>query len=144
MSKANWIWQPHAGHFILGDKCKFVLNTYLGNGYLVSTVGELWNERGVREIHAKIRDPVWHMENNELLGDRYDAEYFKRFGYEDLGYERQYETMVFKARKSAPNIECCEYEMVSGDNVDFDGYKTAGDARRGHMEMCQKWSRKRK
>lgn len=41
MSKDKWIWMPHAGHFICGHKCRFKLNTYV-NGYIVSTVGELY------------------------------------------------------------------------------------------------------
>ena len=41
----TWIWQPHAGHYILGHKCRFRLNTYV-NGYIISTVGELPLEDG--------------------------------------------------------------------------------------------------
>lgn len=40
MKKENWIWMPHAGHFICGSRCEFKLNTYVG-GYIVSTVGEM-------------------------------------------------------------------------------------------------------
>lgn len=36
------IYMPHAGHFILGHRCAFKLNTYV-NGYIISTVGELLN-----------------------------------------------------------------------------------------------------
>jgi hypothetical protein len=36
----DWIWMPHAGHFICGHLCEFKLNTYV-NGYIISTVGEL-------------------------------------------------------------------------------------------------------
>ena len=39
MSADKWIWMGHAGHFILGHKCRFHLSTYV-NGYIVSTVGE--------------------------------------------------------------------------------------------------------
>jgi hypothetical protein len=144
MAKQDWVWQPHAGHFILGDKCKFVLNTYLGNGYLVSTVGELWNDRDVRRIHASIHDPDWHRDNDRLKGDTYDSAYFKRFGFDDLGVNRKYETMVFKARVAKEDdCDSCQYVIESGHNEDFDGYETGFQARNGHMEMCKKWSRKR-
>ncbi len=33
-------WMGHAGHFIMGDKCRFRLNTHV-NGYVISTIGEL-------------------------------------------------------------------------------------------------------
>lgn len=39
MKKMNWIWMPHAGHFIGGHRCSFKLNTCVGE-YIVSTVGE--------------------------------------------------------------------------------------------------------
>lgn len=147
MSRADWIWMPHAGHLIVGSKCQFHMNTYLGNGYLVSTVGEYWPERGSRDIHAKIYDPHWYQENMHLKGDMYDAAYMKRFGFEEIGAARKYETMVFRAKKATDRQEgwdCCPWEMISGDNQDFDGYNTATDAYLGHLEMCQKWARKRK
>ncbi len=145
MSKARWIWQPHAGHFILGDKCKFVLNTYLGNGYLVSTVGELWNEEAVRRIHAEVHNPAWYEAFKHEKGDTFDRKYFKEFGYEALGFDRLYETMVFKAIPLSDD-ECggCEYGIESGSNLDFAGYKTAKEAREGHLAMCAIWDRKRK
>ena len=142
MARKDWTWQPHAGHFILGDKCIYHLNTYLGNGYMVSTIGELWNDRSAREIHAKVHDIDWHLKNNKLKGDSYDRAYFKRFGYQDIGYQRKYETMVFRAKKSSPLVECCEYEMESATNLDFDSYNDAKEANIGHMNMCKKWSRK--
>jgi hypothetical protein len=39
MHKADWIWMPHAGHFICADRCQFRLNTYVGE-FIVSTAGE--------------------------------------------------------------------------------------------------------
>lgn len=140
MSKKEWTWQPHAGHFILGDKCQFTFNTYLGNGYLVSTIGELWNEESVRRIHAKIHNPSWYIENNSLEGDNFDREYMKEFGFEDIGFKRKYETMVFRAKKS--KHDCCPYEMQSADNVDFNAYNSPREAREGHMRLCKKWSKK--
>lgn len=39
MSREDWIWMPHPGHFIGGFECRFRLNTKVGN-VIVSTVGE--------------------------------------------------------------------------------------------------------
>ena len=75
---------PHAGHFILGRECQFRLNTYVGK-YIVSTVGELWNDRQIREIHASVFDPEWLKKNKHLKGDYFDAAYFKEFGFEKIG-----------------------------------------------------------
>lgn len=143
MRKGNWTWMPHAGHYILGDRCRFVLNTHVG-GYIVSTIGELQQDEIIKRIHAETHDQVygtkWYAENKQLRGDNFAAAYFKEYGWGDLGAgERKYETMVFKAKKS--NVGCCPFEMVSGEDVDFVGYESAEDARKGHMELCEKWSK---
>lgn len=140
MKKADWVWMPHAGHFILGDRCRFHLNTYVGN-HIISTVGELWSERAVREIHAKIDDPQWLMKNNYLLGDDFDRAYMKKFGFEEVGCGRKYETMVFRSKKS--EHKCCPYVMSSPSNIDFAGYNSGEDAVLGHMKFCNKWANRR-
>lgn len=71
MKKENWIWMPHSGHFICGERCLFRLNTYVGK-FIVSTIGELM-----------------------LMYNSTDNKY-----YENIGNGRKFETMVFKARKS--------------------------------------------
>lgn len=135
----KWIWMPHAGHFILGSCCRFHLSTYV-NGYIVSTVGELWNERGVREIHAGVFDRIWLTANRHLRGDYFDHAYFKRFGYEEIGCDRKYETMVFKAKKSKQ--KCCPYQMTTGEK-DFQGYNSPEGAYLGHLKMCRKYNNKK-
>jgi len=139
MKKDKWIEMGHAGHFCLSHKCRFHLNTYVGK-YIVSTVGELWPERVAREIHAKVYDPDWLINNKHLLGDMFDSVYFKRFGFEDIGLGRKYETMVFMAKKS--EHKCCPWEIEVPKAVDSGSYNTAEDAHRGHLELCEKWSRK--
>lgn len=146
MKKQDWVWMPHAGHFILADKCRFVLNTYVGD-YIVSTIGELWGDQSARRIHASVHDDVykttWYAENHLKKGDDFDAAYMKEYGFEDLGAgERKYETMVFKAGKSG--VGCCPYEMVSGQDVDFRGWEKPENARKGHMELCELWASKPK
>lgn len=136
---------PHAAHFIAASKCRFHLATYVGD-YIVSTVGEYWPERSVREIHARIHDLRWLADHEHLLGDAFDHAYMNRFGYEDIGADRTYETMVFKAKKSEendPDYQCCPYSIIVQEEVDFDGYKTATDAYKGHLALCNKWSNKK-
>lgn len=137
----NWIWMPHAGHLCVGQDCRFHLATCVGK-YLVSTVGEYWPSRGVREIHAKIHDPQWLAENFSRKGDDFDHAYMKRFGYETIGCDRKYETMVFKAKKSKEKNSCCPWRMANGSELDMCGYNKPEDAYAGHMKLCKKWSKK--
>lgn len=138
MKKDKWIWMPHAGHFICASKCQFHLNTYVGK-YIVSTVGELWNERCVREIHAKVYDPEWLLENRHLKGDDFDYAYMKKFGFEEIGCDRKYETMVFVAKKSGN--KCCPYHIDVSKQVDFNSYNKPEDAHEGHLKLCNKWAK---
>lgn len=133
MNRERWVWQGHAGHFIAAHLCRFKLNTYLGNGYLVSTVGEYVPERSTRECIASSREV-----EIEGKGDLWDLNYHKQFGFEEIGYGRKYETMVFKAKESTE--ECCLWEVADYGNIDFEPYNTAKDARLGHTIMCEKWS----
>ncbi len=141
MKKQNWIFMPHAGHLIVGDMCQFRLNTYVGK-YIVSTVGEYWPDRIIREIYAKVYDPQWYEENKHLRGDEFDFEYLKKFGYMKIsaGKDSIYETMVFKARKS--KNKCCPYEINLNFEKDCRRYATDAEAVKGHYEMCEKWSKK--
>lgn len=135
MKKENWIWMPHPAHFICSPECRFVLATYVGK-YIVSTVGELWPCKEVRAIKARVR-------GIEIAGkgDAWDADYFNKIGYDTLGYDRLYETMVFKAEKSKKD-PCCPWKIVSGSCIDFHPYNKPKDAREGHMRLCLKWSKK--
>ena len=142
MKKDKWIWMPHSAHLIVGDKCQFHLATYVGK-YIVSTVGEYWNERLVREIHAEIVDKEWLSKNKHLKGDEFDSVYFKRFGFEEIGCDRKYETMVFKAEKrKGKEWQCCPFKIIVEENVDMKGYNDAVSATKGHMKLCDKWSKK--
>jgi len=40
MNKEDWVWMPHAAHFICGHRCQFKLATCVGD-FIVSTVGEM-------------------------------------------------------------------------------------------------------
>ena len=65
----------------------------------------------------------------------------EKIGYEELGYKRLYETMVFKAKKS--DHKCCPYTASDWMEEDMVGYNTAEDAYKGHLKMCRKWSNKK-
>ena len=61
----------------------------------------------------------------------------EKFGFEEIGYNRKYETIVFRAKKS--ENKCCPFKMMSGEK-DMEGYNTADDAYLGHLKMCKKWA----
>lgn len=125
---------PHPGHFICASDCRFHLNTYVG-GYIVSTVGELLPDSGSWDIYAKTKNIVL-----EGMGDARRADFINRVGYVDIGYDRKYETMVFKAMKSTRI--CCPWKMTA-DEQDFLGYNDADAAFKGHMKLCLKWSKRK-
>lgn len=133
-------WFGHAAHFICGRDCQFHLAT-LVNGYLVSTVGEYWPDRLVREIHAESHDRGWLAENRHLRGDVFDAAYMTRFGYERIGWDRTYETMVFEAGQPCLGVCNCGLPSINGSELDFAGYNDAGAATEGHMAMVAKYRR---
>lgn len=135
-TKDEWIWMPHAGHFAAADYCRFKLNTYLGNGYLVSTVGEWFPDSAVREIFASVDNITL-----EGKGDAREDDYMRKMGFHDLGYNRKYETMVFAAKKADDEHVCCPYRIDSYEERDMEGYNDSNQAYLGHMMMCEKWSR---
>ncbi len=142
VDKSLWVWMPHPAHFICSRDCKFHLATYVprpdgGIGVIVSTVGEYLPDSAVREIFAQSRGIAL-----EGKGDARYADYMQKIGYEDLGWKRKYETMVFRAkrREDAEDARCCPWEIESGRDIDMEGYNTAGDAYAGHMTLCEKWA----
>jgi hypothetical protein len=139
--RAEWEWFGHAGHFICARWCQFHLCTKVG-GFLVSTVGEYWPDRTVREIHARCTDPQWLDENRNLKGDYFDSAYMKRFGFKEIGCDRKYETMVFKAGARCAAIDCgCGLPSINGSALETGCYNDAGAAARGHFELCEKAAR---
>jgi len=121
------IYMPHSGHFICSQWCNFFLNTYV-NGYIISTVGEYVPDSDVRRILRKSRN----MET-DLIGD----EEREDFGFEDIGYKRKYETMVFHAKPS--ESKCCPFEVSDHSGIDFEGYNDPGEAYEGHLRMVNKY-----
>ena len=111
MPRSDWKWFGNAGYLIVGHMCRFHLCTQVG-GYLISTVGQYWPERPSREIHASVYDPEWLSRNRHRQGDDFDHAYMKRFGYEEIGCGRTFETMVFRAGPIC-KCGCEEYEEVA-------------------------------
>jgi hypothetical protein len=109
-------------------------------GYVVSTVGEYLPDAPVREIIARSHGVVL-----EGMGDDRLADYMKKVGFEDIGVDRKYESMVFKAVRApyGPGMKCCPWRQMSGSSVDFADYNCPEEARNGHMKLCLKWSRKK-
>lgn len=133
---SDWKWYGKSGHFICGEDCRFHLCTLVGE-FLVSTVGEYLPDSSVRDILASSRGTPL-----EGKGDNRRADWMRKFGYEDIGYDCKYETMVFRA---GPACKCgCEQPtLASGHDLDFTAYNKAGDAARGHYAMCEKWAAKK-
>lgn len=132
----DWRWFGNAGHFICARWCQFHLCTQVGR-WLVSTVGEYVPDEAIREIHCQVRNiPL------EGCGDARLADYMKKVGFQEIGYGRTYETMVFRAGTpcKAPSCDCMLPE-IDGSELDSDGYNSAGDATAGHYKPCEKWSK---
>jgi len=59
---------------------------------------------------------------------------------EEIGYERTYETMVFRVKGRCP---CgCGLPTIIPTELDFAGYNDAKAARLGHMKLCRAWAKK--
>ena len=109
----------------------------------MSTVGQLWLDRLSREIHARVHDSEWLNKNKHLRGDDFDYAYMKKFGFETIGCDRIFETMVFEAGKPCAGKECdCGLPAVMGSDLDFKSYNDTGAATKGHMRLCKKWAKK--
>lgn len=134
MQKSEWTWMPHAGHLIVSNDCRFRLNTCVGE-FIVSTVGEYFPDAGVREILAESRGV-------KLVGrgDERRADYMRKIGFEDIGCDRKYETMVFFSEPSGEG--CCPHTPRNYRELDCRGYNSAADATKGHLELCEEWSSK--
>ena len=141
MTPTTWEWFGHAGHLIVGQDCRFHLCTLVGR-YLVSTVGEYLPDSNVRETLAGCRGITL-----EGQGDARRADWMRKVGWEQVGCDRKYETMVFevtKARCRTATCGCGMPEVKSWSEVDFHGCNNAGEAWRAHLRLCKKWARKRR
>ncbi len=134
--EAEWRWFGSPGHLIVADWCRFHLCTQIG-AVLVSTVGEYFPDEPVREILATSRGI-----RLEGQGDARRFDYRRKIGFEALGYGRTYETMVFRTSGDVcaePGCGCGLPSIVP-EELDMEGYQTAGAATLGHLALCRKWA----
>lgn len=114
----KWEWFGNAGHLCVSNWCRYHLTTKIGK-HLVSTVGEYYPP------HATERDcPI-----KPTM----------------IGYDRTYETMVFKVKGMCA---CgCGMPTISGSEIEMDGYNDPKAATAGHNAMCKRvasWPKKKK
>lgn len=130
----EWRWFGHVGHLCVGAWCRFHLTTHVG-AYLVSTLGEYVPDAPIREILAQCR-------NIELegVGDERLNSWMRQAGFEELGMDRIYESMVFPAGKPCHSRNCgCGLPEILFPDVEMAGYLTPAAATLGHYELCHKW-----
>ena len=122
---ADWEWFGEAGHFICGRWCRFHLTTKVGE-YLVSTLGAYVPPSAIGGSEQTER--AWLQDN---------------WPGEDIGCDRKFETMVFKAGRPCAADRCgkCGMPEIEGSDLDSGSYNDAGSATRGHMAMCQRWAK---
>ena len=119
----DWEWFGSAGHFICGQWCRFHLTTKVGP-WLISTVGEY--------VHPR------HSGGSELKEDEWLKE---NWPGEDIGCDRKYETMVFRAGEPC-ECGCGMPRIDGGEERNCAGYNDAKSAREGHIKMCENYSGK--
>ncbi len=133
--ESEWRWFGHAGHLIVGNNCRFHLCTQVG-AFLVSTVGEYVPDETSREIHCQVRGIVL-----EGRGDYRLADYMQKVGFQEIGYGRTYQTMVFRVRDVCHAPGCgCGLPTLDSSDLDMRGYRTAGAATLGHLELCRQYA----
>ncbi len=131
----QWEWFGDAGHLIVSSKCQFHLCTLVGR-FLVSTVGKYLPDEEVREIIARYRGVTLSGK-----GDARAYDFMRQIGYEEIGADRTFETMVFLAGERCNSADCyCGMPKINGHELDADGYNDAGSATKGHYAMCEKWA----
>ncbi len=118
----KWKWFGMVGHFICGPWCRFHLCTQVG-GFLVSTIGFY--------VPARCAGGSEQTEHEWLRAHP---------NGEQIGSQRFYETMVFKAGKPCRVKKCnCGLPLPQDwGELDTAGYQTQGEATEGHRRMCLK------
>lgn len=119
----DWKWFGCPGHFICGCWCRFHLFTVIGP-WMISTVGEY--------VHPR------HSNGNE----RDDKKWWnENWPGEDIGMDRKYETMVFRAGKPCNSETCmCGAPEVGSSELDFLPANTRVEATENHMQLCNHWA----
>jgi len=114
ITEDKWEWDGFAKHFCGSRHCEFTMSTKIGD-FVISTVGayNVPDYVGKSIIQPSKENKAW----------------------DSIGYDRWFETFVFKAEKA--DCPCCEWVAnTSGGELDSLCHETADEARKGHMEMC--------
>jgi hypothetical protein len=122
--ESKWKWFGNVGHFVCGQWCRFHLTTQVGK-YLVSTIGEY-----VHPMHSG-------------GSERTETEYLlkKPLG-ENVGLNRKFETIVFKAGKPCQSKSCgCGLPKI-GEELNSRGYNDRKAATDGHRRLCKEYASK--
>lgn len=128
---SDWEWFGSPGHFICAFDCRFHLCTRIGD-FLVSTVGEYFPDAPLREILASSRGVTL-----EGKGDARKHDYMKKIGFEEIGFNRTYETFVFVAGKPCNFETCrCGQPSIASQELAAESANERGEATRNHYAMC--------
>ncbi len=93
-------------------------------------------DEAVREIHCEVRGIVL-----EGRGDARLADYMQKVGFQEVGFARLYETMVFHAGKPCEATGCaCGLPELAG-HLETHGYNTSAGAVDGHMDLCSRYAK---
>lgn len=111
MTRENWIWMPHAAHFIGSRRCEFHLATYV-NGYIISTVGDY--------------RPNPSLEIYETVG---------------IGRTFETMVFPAQARDSENELCCIYEANHDDGHLEMNGYNSATEARQGHYALCEKYDK---
>jgi len=112
--ESKWKWFGHAGHLIVAADCQFHLCTQVGQ-FVISTVGD-------------------YRPHRKRKGDNLPEP-------EQVGYDRLYETYVFRTDHHKPCTCGCGMPSVDYSEIDSLWANTATDARDNHITLCNKYSR---
>jgi hypothetical protein len=109
----KWVWYGHAGHLCVADRCRFHLCTEVGQ-YVISTVGDYYLDGKRETIGAG------------------DESFFETYVFNIIGTTRCREALCL-----------CNMPEVDLSAVEGKRTATAGEATNTHVEMCEKYSRKK-
>ena len=110
MAKQDWVWMPHAAHFIAARNCQFRLATAVAGGkYIVSSVGDYI--------------PNGKTESEDVgFGRKYETYVFKG------------------GPPHSENSKCgCVFQPSEWGEIDSLGTNDANEAYANHIELCEKY-----
>ena len=103
---ASWRWLGHPGHFIAARRCFFRMATVVGDG---------------RYLVSTVGEYQRSQEATE---------------YTEIGWQRLYETMVFRVTEDGHECGCPSMDPAE---LDMYPHNTPQSAEAGHLAACHKW-----